>query len=135
LSVTTRSFAPYSFAFRNRLHRSSEYARFFEGSEVLRLRDGVVFRIRNSFGFFRLGFTIKSRTTAVRRNRFKRKVREVFRVFPQRVGEFDYNVVIPSRARMGLELENRLLQELRDALSSGNPGFIAARANTVRRKG
>jgi ribonuclease P protein component len=77
-----------------RLHDWKDFQRFFEGSEVLRLRGATVFRKENAYGHLRLGFTIKGKPTAVTRNAFKRIIREHVRLNQHALGKFDYNLVV-----------------------------------------
>jgi ribonuclease P protein component len=86
-----------SFGPEYRLHYHWEYRRFFQGSEVLRLRDCTIFRIPNHLGHFRLGVTIKSKCNSVERNRVKRAIRESYRHLKERLGSYDYNVVISGK--------------------------------------
>ncbi len=103
-----------------RLHYRWQYRLFFNGAEVFRLRECVVFRIPNTLGHFRLGITLKARGSSLERNRVKRQVREGMRRFGDRLGSYDYNVVIPATRKMAhpfpIRLGKCLLEELGDAL-------------------
>jgi ribonuclease P protein component len=87
----------FSFGPEYRLHYHWEYRRFFQGSEVLRLRECTIFRIPNHLGHFRVGITIKAKCNSVARNRVKRAIRESFRHLKDRLGSHDYNVVVSGR--------------------------------------
>jgi ribonuclease P protein component len=87
-------------AYENRLHYPREYRRFFSQSEVLRLPECAVFRIKNDLGHFRLGITLKARGTSIQRNKVKRAIREAFRLQKAGLGSYDYNVVVPGTKKM-----------------------------------
>src|SRR5438128_219046 len=90
-----RSKLPQGFEQTKRLRRTAQYRRFFNQSEVFRLTECVVFRIKNDLGHFRLGITLKARGNSVNRNRVKRRIREAFRTQGESLGGYDYNVVVP----------------------------------------
>lgn len=52
----------------------------------------IVFRVASNQP--RLGITVKSNQGSVYRNRVRREVREVFRQYLDRLGPYDYNVVV-----------------------------------------
>ena len=83
-----------------RVRRRREYLQFFNQSEVKRLGSCLLFRIPNQKNQARLGITVKSRTHSVLRNQIKRQIRESFRAHRDRMGAFDYNIVIPSQVRI-----------------------------------
>lgn len=91
-----------------RLHHRWEYRRFFDQSEVFRLSECTVFRIKNETGHFRLGITLKARGRSVDRNRVKRRIREAFRRSGLMLGSFDYNVVVPVTKKMVFPYPQRL---------------------------
>ncbi len=97
-----------SFGPEYRLHFTWEYRRFFQGSEVLRLRECAIFRIPNSLGHFRLGVTIKAKCNSVERNRVKRALRESFRHVKEKLGSYDYNVVVSGTRKLDFEYARRL---------------------------
>jgi ribonuclease P protein component len=98
----------FEFGPEYRLHSTWEYQRFFQGSDVLRLKECAIFRISNHFGHFRLGVTIKTKCSSVERNRVKRALRESFRSLKSRLGSYDYNVVISGGRRIDFEYARRL---------------------------
>ncbi len=98
----------------------------------MRLRDGVVFRVPNTLGHFRLGFTIKARANAVLRNLLKRRVREAFRTNVDALGPFDYNVVIPNRVKLGRVFSIHFASKVDEALRLGKPLFLASRPREER---
>ena len=104
-----------------RLHYSWEYRRFFHQSEVIKLSECLVLRIRNDRAHARLGISVKSRTNSVGRNRVKRRIREAFREVVGTLGNYDYHVVIPKTKRITLLYARRvhlcLLKELPQAIA------------------
>lgn len=68
----------------------------------------MVFRISNPLGHFRLGITFKARGSSVERNKVKRRVRESFRTRAERLGDFDYNVVIPGSKKISFPFDRKL---------------------------
>lgn len=100
-----------------RLQHRWEYLRFFSGSEVFRLSECIVYRIKNDCGHFRLGITVKAKGSSVERNRVKRVVREFFRKLAPALGGFDFNVVIPRTKKMAHPYPKKLLEELRKELA------------------
>ncbi len=102
----------FSFGPEYRLHYHWEYRRFFQGSDVLRLKECAVFRIPNNVGHFRLGVTIKAKCNSVERNRVKRVVRESFRMLKDRLGSYDYNIVISGSRKLDFEFARRLRKSL-----------------------
>ncbi len=104
-----------------RLHYPWEYRRFFERSEVFRLRECVIFRIPNELGHFRVGITVKARCNSVQRNRMKRRIRESFRRLQSTLGSYDYNVVVPGSKKSDhpypLKLARCLMEEFALAVS------------------
>lgn len=97
---------------KQRLHYRWEFLNFFGKSEVFRLSECVVFRVQNKLGYFRLGITLKARGSSVERNQVKRQIREVFRQFGDKLGSFDYNVVIPATKKMGYPFPKKLRESL-----------------------
>lgn len=90
-----------SLGYSYRLHQRREFLRFFDKSEVFRLRSCVVFRVANTEGHFRLGLTMKAKgTNSVERNRVRRGVRETVRRMRVELGSYDYNVVIPKGRKL-----------------------------------
>jgi ribonuclease P protein component len=83
-----------------RVRKRREYLQFFNQSEVKRLGSCLLFRIANDQNQARLGITVKSRTNSVFRNKIKRQIRESFRAHRQRMGAFDYNIVVPSQVKV-----------------------------------
>lgn len=104
----------FSLGYRRRLHHRSDFLSFFGKNELIRLRNCRVFRIPNSYGHFRLGITLKIKTSSVGRNQIKRAIRESFRQSAPFLGSYDYNVVVQfSEKRVeGAELANRLYREI-----------------------
>jgi len=98
----------FSFGPEYRLHDTWEYQRFFQGSDVLRLKECAIFRIPNSLGHFRLGVTIKTKCNSIERNRVKRALRESFRHLKDRLGSYDYNVVVSGGRKLDFEYARRL---------------------------
>lgn len=103
------------------LRERAEFVRFFEGSTVYRLRACTVFRVANELGHYRLGITLKVRSSSVERNRVRRVVREGFRKIQDRLGGFDYNVVISGAQR---RLSHPYPQQLRQAIEADLPAEI-----------
>lgn len=121
-----------SYSFYHRLHRPGDFRKFFQGSEVLRLTRGLIFRIANDRPHFRLGFTIKAKASSVQRNALKRRVREVFRLHSQQAGAFDYNVVVPDRLKLDLEGRARFVEEIEQAFSLHWRKFQSAKPGRAR---
>lgn len=74
----------------------------------MRLKECAIFRIVNTQGHFRLGVTIKTKCNSVERNRVKRILRECFRHLKDRLGSYDYNVVISGGRKIDFEYARRL---------------------------
>ena len=74
----------------------------------MRLKECAIFRIPNHLGHFRLGVTIKAKCNSVERNRVKRALRESFRRLKQKLGSYDYNVVVSGARRLDFEYARRL---------------------------
>lgn len=74
----------------------------------MRLRECAIFRIPNSLGHFRLGVTIKAKCNSVERNRVKRALRESFRHVKEKLGSYDYNVVVSGTRKLDFEYARRL---------------------------
>ncbi len=99
-----------------RLSSRRQFLEFFKNSEKFGSRNFVLYRIPNDVGHFRLGMTIKSKTSSVPRNRVKRIIRETFRKEGPALGSYDYNFVIPPGRKleypyfveMGAELKEKL---------------------------
>lgn len=106
----------FSLSYSRRLHYPREYRRFFGESEVFRLRHCVVFRVKNDLDHFRLGITLKARGTSLERNRVKRQIRESFRLFPARLGAYDYNVVIPGSKKLSFPFHQQIGQSLKEEI-------------------
>src|SRR5262245_24343288 len=69
-----------SFSRKHRLSKSSDFKRIFSKGKRTATPLFVIYSLPNRLPFSRLGIQVKSRIgTAVRRNRIKRVVREVFR--------------------------------------------------------
>ena len=80
-----------------RLRRKGEFRRVLDAGEVFPGREALVRRAPNRLGHARLGLTTPRRYgNAVRRNAFRRLVREAFRLVRARLGPYDY-VVSPRR--------------------------------------
>lgn len=107
----------FSFGPEFRLHDTWEYQRFFQGSDVLRLKECAIFRIANTYGHFRLGITIKTKCNSVERNRVKRTLRECFRHLKGRLGSYDYNVVISGGRKLDFEYARRLRRSVLEEFS------------------
>lgn len=108
----------FSFGPEYRLHATWEYQRFFQGSDVLRLKECAIFRIPNTFGHFRLGVTIKTKCNSIERNRVKRALRESFRHLKDRLGSYDYNVVISGGRNLDFEYARRLRRSVLEEFSN-----------------
>jgi ribonuclease P protein component len=108
----------FSFGPEYRLHETWEYQRFFQGSDVLRLKDATIFRIANTYGHFRLGVTIKLKCTSVERNRVKRVLRESFRQLKDKLGSYDYNVVISGKRKLDFEYARRLRKTINEEFAN-----------------
>lgn len=102
-----------------RVRKRREYLQFFNQSEVKRLGSCLIFRIPNQKDQARLGITVKSRTNSVFRNQIKRQIRESFRAYRERMGAFDYNVVVPSQVRVGYLTADKVRKNL-DGLWGGD---------------
>lgn len=100
-----------------RLHYRWEFLKFFESAEIYRLPYALIFRIPNQTGHFRLGITLKLRTSSIQRNSLKRQVRESFRMHRESLGSFDYNVVISAQKGIDFRFSQRLGQDFRLGLS------------------
>lgn len=100
-----------------RLHYRWEFLKFFDGAEIYRLPYALIFRIPNQKGHFRLGITLKLRTTSIQRNSLKRQIRESFRVHRENLGDFDYNVVVSSQKKIDYCFSQKLGQDFRQGLS------------------
>jgi ribonuclease P protein component len=69
-----------SFSRKHRLSKSSDFKRVFGKGKRTATPLFVIYSLRNHLPYSRLGIQVKARIgTAVRRNRIKRIVREVFR--------------------------------------------------------
>ncbi len=120
-NIPSQALGAYSLSYEHRLHYAWQFRKFFEGSEVLKLRECRIFRIPNDQHHFRLGITLKARGSSVDRNRVKRTIRESLRGLAPTLGPYDYNVVIRSgtsldyrfAARLRLCLHSELTEELR----------------------
>lgn len=91
-----------------RVRTRREYLQFFNNSEVKRLGSCLIFRIPNQKNQARLGITVKSRTNSVLRNRIKRQIRECFRANRERMGAFDYNVVVPGQVKVSYQTSEKV---------------------------
>ena len=81
-----------------RLRRKPEFLRLATKGRVCPGAEAVVRILRNSLDRPRLGLATPRRYgTAVRRNRFRRLVREAFRELTDQLGSFDY-MVAPKRS-------------------------------------
>jgi len=83
-----------AFPKKNRVLKRSDFLAFFEGSDVRRFGPCLIFRISNDRGIPRLGLTIKAKKSSVTRNQIKRTIRDVFRKCSDRLGSYDYNIVV-----------------------------------------
>lgn len=120
---------------RHRLHNRGDFLRFFEKSEVFRLSECVVYRIKNTVGHFRLGITLKARGSSVERNKVKRQIREMFRKLGKQLGDYDYNVVIPSTKKIGYPFPQRLqgaLLKLEELLSKRSDNVIGKHSSEIK---
>ena len=81
-----------------RLRRKPEFLRLASKGRVCPGAEAVVRTLRNSCGHARLGIATPRRFgSAVRRNRFRRLVREAFREVAEQLGPHDY-MVAPKRS-------------------------------------
>ncbi|MCM2324176.1 MAG: ribonuclease P protein component [Oligoflexia bacterium] len=85
---------------------------------MFRLRECVIFRVKNDVGHFRLGITLKSRGSSLERNRTKRRIREAMRSLAAELGSYDYNVVVPGSRKMAFPYPQRLAECLRRDLKN-----------------
>ena len=71
----------HSFPKELKIRKSSEYEEIFNKSKRLRSRHFDILYVQNSLGYCRAGIVVSKKNvrTAVKRNRIKRVVREVFR--------------------------------------------------------
>jgi ribonuclease P protein component len=77
-----------SFSRKHRLSKSSDFKRIFTKGKRTATPLFVIYSLRNHLPYSRLGIQVKARIgTAVRRNRIKRIVREVFRRIKQETPE------------------------------------------------
>ena len=113
--------ARHPLTYKHRLHYRWEFVRFFEGAEVFRLSQCIIFRIPNTLGHFRLGITLKCRGSSVERNLVKRTVREGVRRLAEHLGSYDYNVVIPGTKKMIRPYPEQLALCLRSEFSTALP--------------
>ena len=82
---------------RARLRRRTDFHRVVRRGEVFPGRQALVRRVRNRRGEARVGMaTPRGYGKAVRRNRFRRLVREAFRHVRHQLGSYDY-LVSPRR--------------------------------------
>lgn len=84
----------------------------------MRLKECAIFRIPNTCGHFRLGVTIKTKCNSVERNRVKRTLRECFRHLKDRLGAYDYNVVVSGGRKLDFEYARRLRKEVLDGFAN-----------------
>ncbi|MBN22105.1 MAG: ribonuclease P protein component [Bdellovibrionaceae bacterium] len=98
-----------------RLHHKKEYLTFFRSEQVYRLKSCVIFRVRNSYGHFRLGMSVTSKFGSVKRNQVKRVVREAFRLAGHELGSYDYHVVVSKKRN----LEYPYLSSLKSSMKVG----------------
>ena len=88
----------FAYPRRARLRSDAELRRHFAACEVFPGREGIVRRRANALGHPRLGTSApRAYGSAVRRNRFRRLVREAFRGVQAELGAYDFHVV-PRRA-------------------------------------
>jgi len=89
---------PFRFLPRHRLRSAADFERVYRSRS--RAGDGLfaVNALSNDFGFARLGMSVSARTVgnAVRRNRVRRIIRELFRIRHATLPPVDY--VVTSRA-------------------------------------
>lgn len=103
--------ADHSYPKDARLRRRPDFRRILAHGEVYPGRQALVRRLANDAGQARLGIsTPRAYGSAVRRNRFRRLVREVFRGLRAELGSYDY-LVSPRR-----HLAEPTLEGLRDDL-------------------
>ncbi len=71
----------YSFPKELKIRKSSQYEEIFRKSNRLRSRHFDILYVQNSLGYSRTGIVVSKKNvrSAVKRNRIKRVVREVFR--------------------------------------------------------
>ncbi len=72
----------------------------------------VVFRVHNSLEKARLGITVKGKSNSVLRNKVKRQIREVFRLNQNKLGHFDYNVVVSGTVRVDYQTAEQVKRAL-----------------------
>lgn len=98
-----------------RLAQAADYARVFAGARRVADRYFTFLVIQNECGRARLGLAVSKKTasSAVIRNRIKRRIRETFRLHQQKVGGKDIVVIAkrPARVAQGAML-NRSLGQL-----------------------
>ncbi|MBI3535063.1 MAG: ribonuclease P protein component, partial [Deltaproteobacteria bacterium] len=107
-----------SLGYSKRLHHPIEYGNFFGKSEMFKFSECIVYRVKNSCEHFRLGITLKAKGPSVQRNKTKRQIREVFRNFGEKLGNYDYNVVIPSYKKLDKRFPDALRASLLKEISN-----------------
>ncbi len=95
-----------------RVRKRQEYLNFFQKSDVKRLDSCTIFRIQNNVDQARLGITVKSRVNSVYRNKLKRQIKEVFRLYRCEMKSFDYNVVVPGHIKVDYQTPKKVRQTL-----------------------
>jgi ribonuclease P protein component len=104
---------------QDRIRKRSEYQALYDGARRIPSRSFVLFVLANDLGRPRLGITVTRKIgNAVRRNRAKRLLREVFRRHKSELQDVD--IVVNGRAALPeaeyRTLETELLQCLRPFL-------------------
>lgn len=116
-----KSLKSLSFPKKARVRKRREYLNFLNKHDTHKVtkRFGVciVYKIPNQSGNARIGITVKFKTTSVVRNKIKRLVRESFRKSRAKLGNFDFNVVVPSKITTpSQKKQHELPFQIRDAV-------------------
>jgi ribonuclease P protein component len=88
----------FAFPKRERLTRANDFKRVFSAGKRFSDRNLILYVLANALGFSRLGLVVSRKFgNAVRRNRFKRLMREVFRLNKGKISGGTDIIVIPAR--------------------------------------
>jgi ribonuclease P protein component len=103
-----------SFSRKHRLSKSSDFKRVFSKGKRIATPLFVIYSLRNHLPFSRLGIQVKAKIgTAVRRNRIKRMVREIFRKIKEELVEPQDLIFIAEKGLVDLSFrsfQNEFLQ-------------------------
>ena len=99
----------------DRIRKRSEYQALYESARRIPSKNFVLFVQKNACGRPRLGITVSRRIgSAVRRNRAKRLLREIFRRHKRELADVD--IVVNGRASLPTSDYHRLEAELLSCL-------------------